>query len=40
VFPAAGLFVQEMVAQDFTDVRAQALSGGIVYLYRARRPTL
>jgi demethylmenaquinone methyltransferase/2-methoxy-6-polyprenyl-1,4-benzoquinol methylase len=39
VFPAGGLFVQEMMAQDFTDVRAQALSGGIVYLYRATRPT-
>src|SRR5215510_4110720 len=38
VFPAGGLFVQEMVARDFTDVRAQALSGGIVYLYRAMRP--
>src|SRR5215470_14979597 len=39
VFPAGGLFVQEMVAQAFTDVRAQALSGGIVHLYRAMRPT-
>jgi demethylmenaquinone methyltransferase/2-methoxy-6-polyprenyl-1,4-benzoquinol methylase len=39
VFPAAGRFVQEMVAQDFTDVQARALSGGIVYLYRAIRPT-
>src|SRR5262244_4165888 len=38
VFPAGELFVQEMVAQDFTDVRAQACSGGIVYLYRATRP--
>jgi demethylmenaquinone methyltransferase/2-methoxy-6-polyprenyl-1,4-benzoquinol methylase len=38
VFPAGGLFVQEMMAQDFTDVQAQALSGGIVYLYRALRP--
>lgn len=38
VFPAGGLFVQEMVAQDFADVRAQAFSGGIVYLYRATRP--
>jgi demethylmenaquinone methyltransferase/2-methoxy-6-polyprenyl-1,4-benzoquinol methylase len=39
VFPAAGRFVQEMVAQGFTDVQARALSGGIVYLYRAIRPT-
>jgi len=39
VFPAGGLFVQEMVAQDFTNVCVQALSGGIVYLYRATRPT-
>jgi demethylmenaquinone methyltransferase/2-methoxy-6-polyprenyl-1,4-benzoquinol methylase len=38
VFPAGGRFVREMVAQDFTDVHAQALSGGIVYLYRAMRP--
>jgi demethylmenaquinone methyltransferase/2-methoxy-6-polyprenyl-1,4-benzoquinol methylase len=37
VFPAGGLFVQEMIAQNFTDVRAQALTGGIVYLYRATR---
>jgi demethylmenaquinone methyltransferase/2-methoxy-6-polyprenyl-1,4-benzoquinol methylase len=38
VFPAGKHFVREMVAQDFTDVHAQALSGGIVYLYRAMRP--
>ena len=38
VFPAGARFVREMVAQDFTDVHAQALSGGIVYLYRAMRP--
>jgi len=37
-FPAGARFVREMVAQDFTDVHAQALSGGIVYLYRALRP--
>jgi len=37
-FPAGALFVQEMIAQDFTDVCAQAFSGGIVYLYRATRP--
>jgi demethylmenaquinone methyltransferase/2-methoxy-6-polyprenyl-1,4-benzoquinol methylase len=38
VFPAGAHFVREMVAQDFTDVHTQALSGGIVYLYRAMRP--
>ena len=38
VFPAGGLFVQEMVTQDFTDVHAHAFSGGLVYLYRASRP--
>ena len=38
VFPAGARFVREMVAQDFIDVHAQALSGGIVYLYRAMRP--
>jgi demethylmenaquinone methyltransferase / 2-methoxy-6-polyprenyl-1,4-benzoquinol methylase len=38
VFPAGRRFVHEMVIQDFTDVHAQALSGGIVYLYRAMRP--
>jgi len=39
VFPAGTRFVREMAAQDFTDVHAHALSGGIVYLYRAMRPT-
>lgn len=39
VFPAGELFVREMIAQDFTNVYACALSGGIVYLYRATRPT-
>ena len=39
VFPAGGLFVQEMVTQNFIHVHAQAFSGGIVYLYRALRPT-
>ena len=38
VFPAGGLFVREMIAQDFTNVHVHALSGGIVYLYRATRP--
>ncbi len=38
LFPAGGRFVREMTAQAFTDVHAQALSGGIVYLYRAVSP--
>jgi len=38
VFPAGELFVREMTVHDFTHVQAQALSGGIVYLYRATRP--
>ena len=38
VFPAGARFVREMIAQDFTDVEARALTGGVVYLYRARRP--
>jgi demethylmenaquinone methyltransferase/2-methoxy-6-polyprenyl-1,4-benzoquinol methylase len=38
VFPAGARFVRAMVEQDFTNVHAQALSGGIVYLYRAMRP--
>jgi demethylmenaquinone methyltransferase/2-methoxy-6-polyprenyl-1,4-benzoquinol methylase len=38
VFPAGTRFVHEMEAQNFTAVHAQALSGGIVYVYRAMRP--
>jgi demethylmenaquinone methyltransferase/2-methoxy-6-polyprenyl-1,4-benzoquinol methylase len=38
VFPAGARFVRAMSAQSFTDIQAQALSGGIVYLYRAMRP--
>lgn len=38
VFPAGARFVQALVEQHFTDVQAHALSGGIVYLYRAIRP--
>ena len=38
VFPAGGRFVREMMAQDFTNVRVHALTGGIVYLYTAMRP--
>jgi demethylmenaquinone methyltransferase / 2-methoxy-6-polyprenyl-1,4-benzoquinol methylase len=38
VFPAGARFVQYMTAQDFIDVRARALTGGVVYLYKATRP--
>jgi demethylmenaquinone methyltransferase/2-methoxy-6-polyprenyl-1,4-benzoquinol methylase len=38
VFPAGARFVQHMTAQDFIDVRARALTGGVVYLYQATRP--
>jgi demethylmenaquinone methyltransferase/2-methoxy-6-polyprenyl-1,4-benzoquinol methylase len=37
-FPAGARFVREMTVQDFTNVQARALSGGIVYLYTATRP--
>lgn len=37
-FPAGARFVREMTAQHFIDVQARAMSGGIVYLYRAVRP--
>jgi demethylmenaquinone methyltransferase/2-methoxy-6-polyprenyl-1,4-benzoquinol methylase len=38
VFPAGARFLREMTAQDFTNARAYALTGGIVYLYTAMRP--
>jgi demethylmenaquinone methyltransferase/2-methoxy-6-polyprenyl-1,4-benzoquinol methylase len=38
VFPAGARFVREIAAQGFTDMRARALTGGIVYLYTATRP--
>jgi demethylmenaquinone methyltransferase/2-methoxy-6-polyprenyl-1,4-benzoquinol methylase len=38
VFPAGGRFVRQMAAQGFTAAQAHALTGGIVYLYTARRP--
>lgn len=38
VFPAGEQFCKELVAQDFTAVQARALTGGIVYLYKAQRP--
>ncbi len=36
-FPAGEQFCREMRLQAFVDAQAQALSGGIVYLYRAKR---
>ena len=38
VFPAGTRFCQEMTRQAFINVQAQALNGGIVYLYRGARP--
>jgi demethylmenaquinone methyltransferase/2-methoxy-6-polyprenyl-1,4-benzoquinol methylase len=38
VFPAGAHFVRAMTGQNFTNVHARPLSGGIVYLYRAMRP--
>lgn len=38
VFPAGEHFCKEMIAQQFTAVHARALTGGIVYLYKAQRP--
>lgn len=37
VFPAGERFCEEMARQAFAHVQAKALSGGIVYLYRAQR---
>jgi demethylmenaquinone methyltransferase/2-methoxy-6-polyprenyl-1,4-benzoquinol methylase len=39
VFPAGARFAREMTAQEFVDVETHALTGGIVYLYKAMRPT-
>jgi demethylmenaquinone methyltransferase/2-methoxy-6-polyprenyl-1,4-benzoquinol methylase len=36
-FPAGERFCREMRSQAFVDAEAQSLSGGIVYLYRAKR---
>jgi demethylmenaquinone methyltransferase/2-methoxy-6-polyprenyl-1,4-benzoquinol methylase len=36
-FPAGERFCDEMARQAFTHIQAQALNGGIVYLYRAQR---
>jgi demethylmenaquinone methyltransferase/2-methoxy-6-polyprenyl-1,4-benzoquinol methylase len=38
VFPAGVRFVREMTARNFADVQARALTGGVVYLYKATRP--
>ena len=38
VFPAGVRFVQAMRQQNFTDVQARPLTGGVVYIYRAVRP--
>jgi demethylmenaquinone methyltransferase/2-methoxy-6-polyprenyl-1,4-benzoquinol methylase len=38
IFPAGQLFVRQLTAQDFANVQARPLSGGIVYLYTAIRP--
>jgi demethylmenaquinone methyltransferase/2-methoxy-6-polyprenyl-1,4-benzoquinol methylase len=38
VFPAGARFVQELTAQNFIDIQARALTGGVVYLYKATRP--
>ena len=37
VFPAGERFCREMRLQAFVDAEARSLSGGIVYLYRAKR---
>jgi demethylmenaquinone methyltransferase/2-methoxy-6-polyprenyl-1,4-benzoquinol methylase len=38
VFPAGGRFVRAMQTEGFAEVHVRALTGGIVYLYRAVRP--
>jgi demethylmenaquinone methyltransferase/2-methoxy-6-polyprenyl-1,4-benzoquinol methylase len=38
LFPAGEHFCKEMSAQHFAAIRTRALTGGIVYLYRAQRP--
>ena len=38
VFPSGARFVREMTAQNFVDVEARPMTGGIVYLYKALRP--
>ncbi len=37
-FPAGVRFIQAMRGQDFTNVQAHPLTGGVVYIYRATRP--
>jgi len=39
VFPAGVRFVQAMQGQHFTEVQAHPMTGGVVYIYRAIRPS-
>ena len=39
IFPAGTCFVQAMRKQNFADVQAWPLTGGVVYIYRAIRPS-
>ena len=38
VFPAGARFIQAMHKQNFANVQAHPLTGGVVYIYRATRP--
>ena len=38
VFPAGARFMQAMQGQNFANVQAHPLTGGVVYIYRATRP--
>lgn len=38
VFPAGARFIQAMRGQEFINVQAHSLTGGVVYIYRATRP--
>ena len=38
-FPAGARFVQAMQRQHFADVEAHPMTGGVVYIYRAIRPS-
>ena len=37
-FPAGVRFIQAMQGQNFADVQARPLTGGVVYIYRGTRP--
>ena len=39
VFPAGARFMQAMRGQNFANVQARPLTGGVVYIYRAIRPS-